>query len=238
MEFDLFISLPFSSLSLLPPSLPLAWVFGDPHLVTLDGFKYTFNGKGEFTFIQTQNNLFTMQGRMQQFNNMPATVITAIAAEERYSDRVMIANTRRGIDAYINGERADLSVIKQQDFKNVTVIRDTNSTISVEFSSGVRISTRAENGFLSSLGVVLPPSFRGSTKGLLGVYNGNASDDLLTNGGITPLPSTTSPERIHNLFGLTCKWLLCAMHIIQCCIIVTLFTEWSKQQIINLHVYA
>ena len=89
-----------------------------------------------------------MQGRMQQFNNMPATVITAIAAEERYSDRVMITNTRHGIDAYINGERADLSVIKQQDFKNVTVIRDTNSTISIEFSSGVRISTRAENGLL------------------------------------------------------------------------------------------
>ena len=204
MEFNLFIS------------LPLAWVFGDPHLVTLDGFKYTFNGKGEFTFIQTQNNLFTMQGRMQQFNNMPATVITAIAAEERYSDRVMIANTRRGIDAYINGERADLSVIKQQDFKNVTVIRDTNSTISVEFSSGVRISARAENGFLSAVGVVLPPSFRGSTtKGLLGVYNGDASDDLLPKNGITPLASTSPPERIYNLFGLTCKWLLCAIHIIQ-----------------------
>ena len=162
-----------------------------------------------------------MKGRMQQFNNMPATVITAIAAEERYSDRVMIANTQHGIDAYINLERADLSIIKQQDFANVTVIRDTNSTISVEFSSGVRISTRAENGFLSAVGVVLPPSFRGSTKGLLGVYNGNASDDLLPKNGITPLASTSSPERIYNLFGLTCKWLLCAMHIIQCCIIVS-----------------
>ena len=226
MAFDLFFSLPpslplslFLSLS-LPPSLLLAWVFGDPHLVTLDGFKYTFNGKGEFTFIQTQNNLFTMQGRMQQFNDMPATVITAIAAEERYSDRVMIANTRRGIDTYINGERVDLSAIKQQEFKNVSVIQGTNSTISVEFSSGIRISTRAENGFLSAVGVVLPPSFRGSTKGLLGVYNGDASDDLLTKGGITPLASSTTPERIHELFGLTCKWFLCTVRVIQYCTIV------------------
>ena len=168
-----------------------------------------------------------MQGRMQQFNDMPATVVTAIAAEEKYSDRVMIANTRRGIDAYINGERVDLSAIKQQEFKNVTVIRDTNSTICVEFSNGVRISTRAENGFLSAVGVMLPPSFHGSTKGLLGVYNGNASDDLLTRGGITPLASSTPPERIHELFGLTCKWLLCPVHVILCSTIVTLSSELS-----------
>jgi hypothetical protein len=166
---------------------------------------------------------------MQQFKNVSATVITAIAAEERYSDRVMIANGRRGIDAYINGERVDLSMIKQQDFKNVTVIRDSSSsTVSVEFSSGVRISARAENGFLSAIAVVLPPSFRGTTKGLLGVYNGDASDDLLTNNGITPLPASTTTERIYELFGLTCKWLLCAVCVIQCC---TIFYIIHSQQI-------
>ena len=198
-------------------SLSLAWIFGDPHLVTLDGFKYTFNGKGEFTLIKTQNDLFTMQGRMQQFDGVSATVLTAIVANERYSDTVMVTNSRRVIDAYINGERVDLSVIKQQEFNNVTVIRDSNSTILVEFSSGARISTRAENGFLSALAVVLPPSFLGNTKGLLGVYNGNASDDLLPDGGITPLSNDTSPERIHELFGLTCKWLqntcMCAIYV-------------------------
>lgn len=36
-------------------------MFGDPHMVTLDGLKYTFNGKGEFTLIETTNNSFSLQ---------------------------------------------------------------------------------------------------------------------------------------------------------------------------------
>ena len=217
-NFSLSLSLSLSPS--LPPSLsppPLAWIFGDPHLVTLDGYKYTFNGKGEFTLIQAQNGLFKMQGRMQQFNGVAATVLTAVAAKEQYSDTVMIANTRRGIDAYINGERVDLSMIKQQDFNNVSVIRDNNSTISVEFSSGARISAREENGFLSTMAVVLPQSF--STEGLLGVYNGDANDDLLPKGGFTPLATSNTQLRIYELFGLTCKWLLCVVCVcvIQSC---------------------
>ena len=199
----------------LPPSLPPAWVFGDPHLVTLDGHKYTFNGNGEFTLIRTQNNLFTMQGRMQQFSNVSATVLTAIAARELYSDTVMITNSRRGIDAYVNGERVDLSVIEEQEFQNVTVTRTNDSILSVEFSCGARISVRAENNFLSAMSIVLPPSFHGNSQGLLGVYNGDPTDDLLPENGITPLPSTSTRQRIHELFGLTCKWLLCAIHVIQ-----------------------
>ena len=30
---------------------PVACVCGDAHLVMLDGYKYTFNGKGEFTLV-------------------------------------------------------------------------------------------------------------------------------------------------------------------------------------------
>ena len=29
---------------------PFTWGFGDPHVISMDGFKYTFNGIGEFVF--------------------------------------------------------------------------------------------------------------------------------------------------------------------------------------------
>jgi len=29
-------------------------------MVTLDGFKYTFNGKGEFTLVEHEDELFTL----------------------------------------------------------------------------------------------------------------------------------------------------------------------------------
>ena len=175
-------------------------------MVTLDGYKYTFNGKGEFTLVQTQNKRFTLQGRLQQFNSVTATVLTAIAAKEQYSDTVMIAHSRRGIDAYVGGVRVDLSVVQRQEFKNVTIIRGNDSTsLSVAFSNGELINVHTKNGFLSAFAVVLPEEFRGTTSGLLGNYDGDSTNDLLPSNGITPLQTSESLERIHNLFGRTCK---------------------------------
>jgi len=55
-------------------------------MVTLDGFKYTFNGKGEFTLVEHKDELFTLQARMEEVQNLDglaaqATVFTAIAAK-------------------------------------------------------------------------------------------------------------------------------------------------------------
>ena len=39
---------------------------GDPHISTLDGKEYTFNGLGEYVLLQTDMNMFTMLGRTEQ----------------------------------------------------------------------------------------------------------------------------------------------------------------------------
>ena len=38
-----------------------AWQGGDPHITTLDGLKYTFNGLGEYTMIDASNGSFILQ---------------------------------------------------------------------------------------------------------------------------------------------------------------------------------
>lgn len=69
----------------------VACIYGDPHIVTLDGFKYTFNGFGEYILIETPDESFTLQGRMvvPSGGNLPpgilATVFTAIVAREGLS---------------------------------------------------------------------------------------------------------------------------------------------------------
>ena len=66
-------------------------MFGDPHMITLDGYRYTFNGHGEFTLLESLDKLLTVQVRMIEppisGNNESnvtlaggGTVITAIAA--------------------------------------------------------------------------------------------------------------------------------------------------------------
>ena len=77
----------------------LACVYGDPHIVTLDGFKYTFNGKGEFTLIETPNNRFTLQARMIEAasdggNAVQATVFSAIVGKQNDSDSVQLELSR------------------------------------------------------------------------------------------------------------------------------------------------
>ena len=56
----------------------LAWGFGDPHITTLDGYQYTFNGWGEYVLVKVENQ-FELQGRTSPVNNSNATMFSAFA---------------------------------------------------------------------------------------------------------------------------------------------------------------
>ena len=49
--------------------LLVATGFGDPHVFTLDGFEYTFNGLGEYTLLQLPSMELIMQARTSQAVN-------------------------------------------------------------------------------------------------------------------------------------------------------------------------
>lgn len=191
-----------------------ACVYGDPHIVTLDGFKYTFNGMGEFTLIQTPGSQFTLQGRMEvpvlgpnPGTDIPATVFTAIVAKEVYSDTVQIQLTidNQGLEMLVNGEIVNFSVLPEQQLNNVTVIDLGNNTLAATFSSGVYLEVREANGIISTLIVSLSRAYMGQTVGLMGNFNGDVTDDLTPMGESVGLPLTSGLEDIHSLFGITCE---------------------------------
>lgn len=178
--------------------------------MTLDGYKYTFNGRGEFTLIETSNNSFTLQGRMvdiasQDDGAARATVFSAVVAREGDSDIVQFEVLASGIVAFVNGQKIDFTIV-EQEFTNVTVADLGNQILSATFSSGAYLEVQQENGILSSVVVSLPESYKDlKTQGLMGTYNGNTSDDLQPRSGIQPLPSTATLQDIHTQFGLTCE---------------------------------
>ena len=100
-------------------------MYGDPHIVTLDLFKYTFNGKGEFILIETDDDSFTLQGRMIEVNgssgnSAPGTVFSAIVAKQNDSDTVQFELTADiKLIVLVNGD--SFEDIKSQRFNNVTV---------------------------------------------------------------------------------------------------------------------
>jgi hypothetical protein len=74
------------------------------------------------------------------------------------------------------------------------------------FSNGISITVTLLSGLLNVV-AVLPQEFMGRTQGLLGNFNGNATDDFIYPNG-TMLNNDASDRMIHD-FGLTCKlpWL-------------------------------
>ena len=193
----------------------IACIYGDPHIVTLDGYKYTFNGLGEYHLIETPGRHFALQGRMEvpTGGTLPpgitATVFTAIVAKEVASDTIQIQLTadRQSLEMLMNGAMVDFSELAEQEFTNVVVSDRGNDTLSATFSSGVYLEARAQNGIISTLLVSLSRDYRGQTSGLMGNFNGETEDDLLPLGGVTGLPLTSSLEDIHFMFGVTCeKW--------------------------------
>ena len=191
-----------------------ACIYGDPHVITLDGLKYTFNGKGEFTLIETINSIFTLQGRMVEVpSNLgpaaPATVFSAIACKQNDSDTVQFTITAdNAINTTVNGELVDFGMLAEQSYMNVVVMDKGNATYAATFSSGAYIEVQSANGFISLLLVSLPSNYINTTKGLMGSFNRDTEDDLAPKVGDEtgdPIPSNSSLEEIHNQFGITCK---------------------------------
>lgn len=196
-----------------------AFLFGDPHIGTLDGQQYTFNGKGEFTLIDTNDNSFTLQGRMvaalnQVNTDAAATVFSAFVARQGDSSVVqfqLVTANDGTVDlvALVDGRTIDFNVLKSQDFNNVTVSDVGSNALEASFSSGVFVTVRKENGFISMFGVSLPAAYQGSTRGLMGNYNGDTSDDLLPRGGNVSVPVSASIQEIHEQFGISCTYATC-----------------------------
>ena len=68
------------------------WFWGDPHLNTLDGRMYTFNGRGEYTLV-TLGEVFELQARTEPVNmNTSATQFTACAmAAQKDGTRIEVS---------------------------------------------------------------------------------------------------------------------------------------------------
>ena len=187
-------------------------MFGDPHLVTLDGHKYTFNGKGEYIIVETRDNSFTLQARMEEAldkDGSPAgaTIFTAVVAKEEDSVAVQIQLLESQLVAVVNGEiyRSESEV-----FGNVAIQWKEPNIYSVQFSSGAYIEVSKNedsNGqpFISTLIVSLPRTFKRKTGGLMGSFNDDQSDDLKPRHSDDPISLNSSMETIHNDFGITCE---------------------------------
>ncbi|XP_070554202.1 uncharacterized protein [Ptychodera flava] len=189
-----------------------AIMFGDPHIITLDGHQYTFNGLGEFTMLDINNGEFLLQGRMAPLeSDGPATVFKAFAMKSNWSDVIHVEqNQRRMLDAYVRQEGevewlfVDFEENSWWDFRGLSVSRSnmTDNKMSILFNNGISIEVSAV-GQAMTLTFLAPEKYKNQTRGLMGTWNDDPDDDLLTPYG-DYLSANSTLKEIHQNFGL--KW--------------------------------
>ncbi|XP_033097637.1 mucin-4-like, partial [Anneissia japonica] len=75
----------------VPPKT--GWMFGDPHLQTLDGIEFTFNGLGEYVLVDVDDQFIIVQGRTEKVEeNVNATVFTAFSVQQIGSTTFQISS--------------------------------------------------------------------------------------------------------------------------------------------------
>lgn len=188
----------------------IALLFGDPHVITLDGLQYTYNGAGEYVILDALDGELLLHARTEPAERADGgtpvgTVFTALAMRARDSDVIEIQrSTFRGLRVLVNGELTDQT---EMGFNKVSVHSLGSSAISVLFEGGLMIQAQNRDNFLLIRIASLPISYRNNTKGLLGVWNGDPDDDLQKPDGTLLSPESTLQE-IHKSFGELCMWLI------------------------------
>nr|ADF57181.1 mucin 4 transcript variant 4 [Sus scrofa] len=190
-----------------------AWMFGDPHITTLDGANYTFNGLGDFLLVRAQdrNSSFQLQGRTAQTLSARATNFIAFAAYYSSSsldpitvqwllepnDTIQVLLNNQTVTFETNHAGAE----GQEMFNTSGVIMIRNgSTVSASFDGAVTISVIALAQILhASCG--LPKEYQNHTEGLMGFWNGNPDDDFRMPNGSTLSPR--SSEETLFQYGMT-----------------------------------
>jgi len=189
--------------------------WGDPHFVTLDGRTYDCNGVGEYLFLEDHNQTFQIQIRTKRFSptsTFKASVISGFAIGVGNDTTVSVyMNPRRIAQVFDGIEEIDLDSVGDGLMINdvlLSVAAVENSTTSLVLTlllpNGLEIQATVG---ANAIGLVMlfPESMKNQLIGLLGNWNGDAADDIVSRDGSMMAASNATNEQI---FDICQSWLL------------------------------
>ncbi|XP_009321873.1 PREDICTED: mucin-4 [Pygoscelis adeliae] len=185
-----------------------AGAFGDPHIDTLDGLTYTFNGLGDFVLLLASDarTSFVLHGRTARTGTAQATNFVAFAAQYISATTTTVQWTlgsQSDIKILLNNETIQFSYSQDMGAKvyySPGVLLVNASSVTAVFDGAIAVSISAVSGILSVV-CSLPDRYRNSTKGLLGVWDHDPANDFQMLNG-TSIPMNSSEEEIYS-YGMT-----------------------------------
>ncbi|XP_062615400.1 fibrillin-1-like [Saccostrea cucullata] len=192
----------------------ISWLFGDPHINTLDGHQYTFNGYDEYVLmrINTNEKQFELQARTDlaegaNGTTINATIFSAFAARDDTGAFVQVELSRHKDKMYIRGNDQDITNNFEDDssyryFTRYLAITKENQTYMATFlNSSITIKGTLGVRFLT-IEAVVDSKYNGSVTGLMGNFDGDRSNDfILPNGTILQQEEVNTERKIYHRFG-------------------------------------
>ncbi|WAR04750.1 MLP-like protein [Mya arenaria] len=200
-----------------------AFGVGDPHITTIDGVKYTFNGHGEYVLtrvVDEENKTFEIQCRTSRATRpdgafSQATVFSGFAVKgDNVWFQVELNGTEDGMAVYfgtsptdfadVTSDYYDLTSNMRVEIGDLTVSRDNSeNTVSAVFGDTGIIFNVTMGVRLLQMSIAMPNTLkdRGAV-GLLGNFNENQGDEYIPRNQTTSLTNPTN-RVIFNEFGKT-----------------------------------
>jgi hypothetical protein len=175
--------------------------YGDPHIITYDGYRYSFQTLGEYWLTATTDGHFQVQARQRQIPGRPLSMNTAVAMQvggQRLAIYAQDAPDGRS-PVWLNGQPLSPTANSTPLPGGGTLVQRGNR-YQVTWPTGetVQVAKTTMGGadFLTLSPEV--PRTVGAYQGLLGNFNGNPNDDLHIRGGtvIPPQDGYASVARL------------------------------------------
>ncbi|XP_033632894.1 sushi domain-containing protein 2-like [Asterias rubens] len=180
---------------------------GDPHITSLDGKRFTFNGAGEFLMSSSILHDLIFQSRMEVYHQTNASVYTAFVVQMNDSSTVQVqVSNSSEVLVLVDGEQLLMrsSLVKVYHFRGFRLSFTSDfSEIRIAFNAGIAIIVYIKHDFMSFT-AQLNEKFKDQVQGLLGNLNGDPEDDFRFPDGTIMNPESSMKE-IHK-YGL--HWLV------------------------------
>ncbi|MEL6816110.1 MAG: VWD domain-containing protein [Cyanobacteria bacterium J06598_3] len=173
--------------------------YGDPHMNTFDGFHYGFQTVGEFILAKSSDRTFEVQTRQAQVpNRTNLSLNTAVAM--RVCDHRVAFYVQDAPDGSVDALWVDGQAITFNDDNAFAlpnggeIQRQSDTRYTVLWPTGDQVALKLITVSGARFVNILPSvtrDRRGQMVGLLGNFNGNESDDLISRDG-TAMPTRST----------------------------------------------
>ncbi|GAB3998695.1 hypothetical protein GCM10028807_47070 [Spirosoma daeguense] len=158
---------------------------GDPHLTSLDGLRYDFQGHGEFIALKSTSDNFEVQVRQESVNNSETATMNTAVAIQTGTDVVCV--TVKPDRLFINNQSKDLTTLTSLTLAGGAAISKTKDSgydvLNVRHKNGDLVKVRFHGSYLLDYSLYLSDSRKDKVFGLMGNYDGNKDNDVQVRNG-------------------------------------------------------